>query len=394
MSNTMPSDKYNLNPVSKDALVTLNEIVKAVSYAVEAGTLEEVLERIAEASRQLVNARYVAIGVPDGDGGLKYFKVAGLDKDAIERIHHPPEGLGLLGEIMREREVIRLPDMTTHDSSVGFPEGHPAMTSFLGVPIEVGPQLFGMLYLTDRLDGEPFNDYDQQLIETIAGYAALAIAGTQLSHQKSRITLLEERERIAMDLHDGIIQELYAVGMQLELLRTGASLGPDDLRPCIHSLNDVIDNIRGYIMDLRASNYRKQTMRSSMEDIISRLHVPDSITVEIDAPNRYPSLAPVTFEAISQITNEGVSNALRHAEPSRISVCTEENLGWFIVTIMDDGKGFDLTDETLRMGMGLRNIRERARLHGGKVSIDSTPGEGTSLRVMVPTISTLPPSSP
>ena len=179
-----------------DTIDTLNDIVQSISFAVEANTVREVLERIAEAARQLVGARYSALGVPDGDGGLRYFETAGLTEEEIARIPHPPEGRGLLGAVMRDRHAVRLEDMTQDPRSVGFPEGHPEMKTFLGVPIRVGPQLFGMLYMSDREDGQPFDEGDERLAETLAGYAALAIAGAQLNEQQQRLILLEERDRI------------------------------------------------------------------------------------------------------------------------------------------------------------------------------------------------------
>src|SRR5687767_2718972 len=208
-SNQLPeTDMTNI-------LASLKDIAEAVMRAAEAGTVEQVLERIAEVTQQLVNARYVALGVPDGTGYLKYFKVVGVTPAQIHEIGHYPIGLGLLGVIMNERQMLRLVDMKDHPHSVGFPPHHPKMTSLLGVPITLGPILYGMLYLCDRRDGQPFTEQDQWLVETLAGYAALAIAGVQLAEQQGRLILLEERDRVGRELHDGIIQSLYAMGMQL-----------------------------------------------------------------------------------------------------------------------------------------------------------------------------------
>ncbi|MFW5696278.1 MAG: GAF domain-containing protein, partial [Phototrophicaceae bacterium] len=268
------------------SLTTLKEIVSTVMYAAEADTLEIALQRIADASRDLVNARYAALGVPDGEGGLTHFVVSGLSSESIDRIAHPPVGKGLLGTIMNEREVIRLPHMTDDSRAVGFPAGHPPMDSLLGVPIQVGGQLFGMLYLTDRKDGEPFSLGDQWLVETMAGYAALAIAGTSLREKQQRLALLEERQRIGMELHDGIIQSLYALGMHIDLIRSGAGIPSERFQPVIDGLNSVIEEIRDYIMDLRRRADSEKSCHQLLDDVVTRLYIPSSMSVVINAPNR------------------------------------------------------------------------------------------------------------
>jgi GAF domain-containing protein len=181
-----------------------------------------------------------------------------MDTEAANKIGHLPRGRGLLGAIMQEREAIRLERMQDDPRSSGFPPHHPHMERFLGVPILVGDHLFGMLYLTDRIDGKPFNDQDQWLIETIAGYAALAIAGVELREQQRRVALLEERDRISMELHDGVIQSLYAIGMYLELIRTSETLKPSDLTQATRDLDSVITDIRSYIQNLKAREHQAQ----------------------------------------------------------------------------------------------------------------------------------------
>src|SRR5690606_31469120 len=181
-------------------LANLREIAEAVMQAASAGTLEQALQQIAEVTRELVGVRYVALGVPDGMGSLKYFKTVGLTPEEIARIGNYPQGCGLLGTSMDNREVVRLDNIAEDERSAGFPPHHPVMTTLLGVPIQLGDQFFGILYLCDRFDGQPFTEEDQWLVETLAGYAALALAGVQLSEQHARLVLLEERERVAREL--------------------------------------------------------------------------------------------------------------------------------------------------------------------------------------------------
>jgi signal transduction histidine kinase len=381
----MSSEQNHLDSVTSVILPQLKEIASSVMYAAEGGTLEQVLERIAQVSSELVNARYAALGIPDGKGGLRYFKVAGITPEAHARLEHLPRGYGLIGAIMRERKAIRLARIQDDPRSVGFCGNHPSMTSFLGVPVQIGQQLFGMLYLCDRRDGQPFSEQDEWLIDTMAGYAALAIAGSDLSSQQSRLALLEERERIAMELHDGVIQSLYAIGMQLDLMRASDQLARDELGETINNLNAVIDDIRHFIMDLHRRNRPGQTVYECLQEIIARLHAPQTLTIHLDAPQTPPPFSGTVFEGICQIANEAISNAIRHAEAQTLTVSIKQSADEFHLQIEDDGKGFNIHDLAGNSGLGLRNLQQRAMLYHGRVQIDSTPGKGTRLSITIPT---------
>lgn len=380
----MDSNKDHEKNSTSAILAQLQDMASAVMYAAEARDLEVVLERIAQATKDLVNVKYAALGVPDDKDGLRYFKVAGMTAEAIARLDHLPKGHGLLGVIQHDQQALRLEHMRDDPRSSGFCHGHPHMGSLLGVPILVGNQLFGILYLCDRLDGKMFTTEDQALVEMIAGYAALAIAGSEFSEQKHRLTLLEERQRISMELHDGVIQSLYAVGMHLDLLRLNGNASPDELKQTIQSLNSVIDDIRRYIMDLRRGDQRQQTIRESLEELVKRLHVGDYLKITVDAPNEISMFSPTTFEAICQMTQEALSNAIRHADATTIAVVALQNNDALQITVSDNGTGFELDQLAENKGLGLRNIQQRATLHGGRVYIETEPDNGTRLTISVP----------
>ncbi|MBZ0285276.1 MAG: GAF domain-containing sensor histidine kinase [Anaerolineae bacterium] len=380
----MNSDINHQNDNTSIILAQLKDIASSVMYAAEGATVEQVLERIAQVSKELVQAKYAALGVPDGKGGLKFFKVAGMTPEAIARLDHLPKGHGLIGAIMKERQTIRLERMQDDERSAGFCPAHPPMTSLLGVPIQVGQQLFGTLYICDREDGQPFSEEDSWLLETLAGYAALAIAGSQLSEQQSRLTLLEERDRISMELHDGVIQSLYAVGMHLDLMRLSDEASPDALTQTIGNLNEIIEDIRRYIMNLQIHERHTMTIYERLNDMLSRLHLPATIHIQLNAPNDKPPFSPAIFEAICQMANEAISNAVRHAEAQAITISAEVRSDEFQIVIADDGKGFNAQLVANQSGLGLRNIQQRAALHGGRVEIETRPGVGTRLTISVP----------
>jgi signal transduction histidine kinase len=366
-------------------LTTLKEIAEAVIHAAEAGTLKQVFQRIAYVAQQMVHARYAALGIPDDDQAMLYFEVVGLTPDEIRQIGHPPVGRGLLGVIMQERQVLRLEHMREHPRSVGFPPHHPPMDRLLGVPVQAGEQLFGMLYLTDRLDGEPFSAEDQWLVESLAGYAALAIAGTSLSEQKERLALLEERERVGRELHDGIIQSLYAIGMQLQLLRIKQPTLGDDLSKATQNLDHVIEDIRSYILNLKIASYEQQTMHDCLANALARLHIPDTLALRLDAPHRQPPFAPPVVDAVCQIAYEAVSNIVRHAEATRASILVSEGDGVFEMVVTDNGRGISSDVSDAGGGLGLPNMMQRARIFGGELIISAADGGGTRVRLRLPT---------
>jgi len=364
-------------------LSRLKEIASAIVYAAEAPEIETVLERIATVAREIAQCNYAALGIPDGRGGLRYFKTSGMLPEDMAKMDHLPKGHGLIGEIMNQRESIRIEHIHKHEQSAGFPDNHPSMDRFLGVPIQFGNQLYGMLYLTDREDGQPFDENDQLMIETLAGYAGLAIASAEVNEQASRMRLLEERERIGMELHDGIIQSLYGIGMQVELLRLEDEIRSYQLEPVVNSLNDVIEDIRGYILDLRRRN-KKATIAQMLREIPKRLHAPSTFEFVINAPELMPPFSASVFDSITLIASEAVSNAIRHSGGKTITISSIEENHIFSLIVEDDGHGFDVEHGLDKAGLGLRNMQHRARLFGGSVNIQSKSKQGTQLRIDIP----------
>jgi signal transduction histidine kinase len=254
----------------------------------------------------------------------------------------------------------------------------------LGVPILVGGHLYGMFYLADHEDGRPFTLEDQWLLETLAGYAALAIAGSQVRDQQRRLTLLEERQRIGMELHDGIIQSLYAVGMYLDLMRHTDDIEGKNLKHAIDGLNDVIEDIRSYIMNLRTTKEKTRTMRQTVREVLARLYLPADLVVHLDVPDRMPPFDQDTFDSLCMIVVEALSNTVRHADANSVTVRCSQDPRFFTLMIKDDGCGFEPDKLNGNAGLGLRNMRERARLKGGAMDLNSQPQKGTTLRIVVP----------
>ena len=195
----------------------LSQLVDAVMAVGSDLDLAATLQRIVEAARQLVDARYCALGVLDRSGGaLAEFIVSGIDDATYRSIGDPPKGHGILGLLITDPRPLRLPDLTRHPASFGFPPHHPPMRSFLGVPILVRGEVFGNLYLTDKEPAAAFTNDDEELIIALAASAGAAIDNTRLHARLQEFAVLEDRDRIAMDLHDTVIQQLFAIGLSLQ----------------------------------------------------------------------------------------------------------------------------------------------------------------------------------
>jgi len=163
-------------------------------------SLDTLLEKLATIALEQVNATYAAVGIVDENGQLEKFIPIGMTRLEVDQMSHPPLGKGLIGVLMQSRETIRIADIASDPRSAGFPPFHPAMTSFLGVPIRHGSRLLGQIYLTNKEDSPEFSLDDQLIIEMLAAYAAVAISNARLYRsliQRDRV-LTRRNENLAL----------------------------------------------------------------------------------------------------------------------------------------------------------------------------------------------------
>ena len=383
-----------MNPISKfaehpdDPRETL---ISALSRSVAAITsdlsLPRTLKTITDIARELVGSRYAALGVPNEDGTLKAFITSGLETRQVSGIQHEPEGLGLLGALLDSDEPIRLENLADDPRSVGFCGNHPMMTRFLGVPIISRGERLGNLYLTDPLDGEPFSDNDERLIVLLANHAAVAIENARLSEQLQSAALARERDRIGMELHDGVIQSVYAIGMKLEIMRGKFQMGPEEeaqYAGVIEDLNQIIEDIRLYIRNLRTAREEQLTFGQRLENLAQHFRDFARVEVTVDVPAALRTLSDKQRHSLTQIVREALSNVARHAQAKHVEVRVREVGSHLIMTISDDGCGFDPALMQTPESFGLQNMEQRARRLGGSLGIDSSPGEGTLITIQIP----------
>jgi signal transduction histidine kinase len=366
-------------------LAALNQATMAIAGEL---SLERVLQKIVDSARELVDATYAAMGVPNSDGEIELFIYSGMPTEVANKMAHYPRGLGLLGVIMREKRPIRLPHLSDDPRSVGFPAHHPPMDSFLGVPVVGGAHVLGNLYLTDKKSAPEFTAGDQEVVEMFAAHAAVAIQNARLYEQVGRLAIVEERARIGMDLHDGIIQSIYAVGLTLESVKLVITQQPDRadklLDRAIEGLNDTIRDIRNFILDLRPQRFRGD-VDVGISRLVREFQANAMVSVKLDVEQESVASLPTPIaRAIFLTTQEALANIARHARATQVTVKAHQQEGCIRLVVADNGRGFDSATQNQTIGHGLSNMRARAEELQGTCSIWSTPGEGTRIELSLP----------
>ena len=365
-------------------LVALHEAALSVTSALD---LPTVLRRVVEASRTVIDTAYGALAVLGADGSIEEFIPSGMDEETIRGLGAPPTGHGLLGLVIAEQQTLRVDEISAHAASVGFPPAHPPMHRLLAVPLFFQGAVFGSLYLADRVDGRPFDAEDQQTLERFGAQAAIAVGNARLYGQLRRLSLVEERERISMDLHDGVLQTLYAIGLGLESALEDVERDPAAARQsmdgAIGRLHGTIADIRHYIFDLRASQQEAPGgLATALRQLLDGLQHPGvELTLDAAALPVEPSKR-VQWECW-HVAREAISNALRHAHCGRVAVSLGAAQGELRLGISDDGAGFAAEPSAPTHG-GLRNMRRRAEAIGGRLAVETAPGRGTVVSLLVP----------
>lgn len=377
------------NPTPTITSDTLSAIHRAALSITAELSLPRVLEAIVKTAKQLVGVRYAALGVPGPNGKLEQFITEGMSEEELSRMSHLPEGKGLLGHILTSTQTVRLDDLAASPYSYGFVPHHPIMHSFLGVPIVARGEILGSLYLSDKEDGTGFTDADQSIIETLAAYAAVAIENARLYQQVRRLAVLEERERIGMDLHDGIIQSIYAVGLTLEhsalLLEENTDQAKQRLRYAIDALNQTIRDIRNYIMDLRPQRMKVLDLGESLRQLVREFRANTLIEIKLEMEGDFePVLDEGTSTALFHIAQEALANAAKHAAATELRVSVRRMEHEVRLQVIDNGVGFEQETVDSLLGHGLSNMTLRAQAVGGRIEINSKPMQGTTITAFFP----------
>ncbi|HLM63094.1 MAG TPA: GAF domain-containing protein [Acidimicrobiales bacterium] len=367
----------------------LRRLLEAVTSLGSELSLPVVLRNITEAAIDLVDARYGAVGVLDRSRtGLVEFITVGIDDEGIAAIGRLPEGHGILGKLIVDQRPLRLPDLTQHPDSYGFPPHHPNMSSFLGVPIWVGDEVFGNLYLTEKGDGEVFTDVDEELVLGLAAAAGVAIENARLHEQVQAVAVLQDRERIARDLHDTVIQRLFATGLLLQGAHrlTARPEVADRIQQAVDDLDITVRHIRSVIFELQpvsasGDSVRRELLAVAIEEARALGFDP---VVRFDGPVD-TAVDPELSGHLLNTVREALSNIVRHADAQRAEVDVTVSEGSLCLTVTDDGRGIDLAAAAVAGGHGLVNMRNRAESLGGSFRSDlGSGGKGTIITWQVP----------
>jgi signal transduction histidine kinase len=371
---------------TRDHMAALDAATRAINAVLD---LEAVLQLIVDRVRDLVDARYAALGIVDAEGQIDRFITSGLDRAERARIGDPPHGRGLLGLIIREGRSYLIPDITDDPRRYGFPPGHPEMHSFIGVPVVIRGTPVGNLYLTDRRDGRPFGEADLELVETFARHAAIAVENARLHERIGQLAVVEERVRIGRELHDGIIQSIYAVSLGLEEAAEEAADDVDATRAridrAIDALHATIRDLRNYIFGLRPELLLQAGLLGGLSALADEVHVNTLIDIEVDAAGAEG--LDVTLEATHEllsIAREALSNVTRHAHASRARVELAIEEPDLRLVVVDNGKGMPVDPAAGPEHLGLGNMRDRARSLDGEMRIEHGTPRGTRIIITVP----------
>lgn len=367
---------------------SLRQLLDAVLTVGTDLDLPAMLRRIVEAAVSLVDASYGALGVLDDTGTrLSEFITIGIDDETHQRIGKLPEGHGILGLLILDAKPLRLPDLNEHPDSYGFPPHHPPMRSFLGVPIRLRDEVFGNLYLTDKRSGEVFTDVDEELVVGLAAAAGVAIENARLHTKLHELGLVQDRERIARDLHDTVVQRLFATAMSLQacarLVRTDPDEASARIEQAVDELDLTVKHIRTAIFGLEQSRLATGHLRDRLLSLVQEATGPLGFEpgLLLDGPLDTGVDDHVGPELLATL-REALSNVARHARATQVDVEVVVDGGEVLLQVTDDGVGPPGPDT--RRGKGLTNMAARAERLGGSLVLGAGPEGGTRLEWRVP----------
>jgi signal transduction histidine kinase len=348
--------------------------------------LPTLLRHIIDEGRSITNARCGALGVLNEDGtALSEFITVGLEPEEERKIGARPTGRGVLGLLLSDPHPIRLARLSSHPDSYGFPPNHPPMTSFLGVPIKVRGEVYGNLYLTDKIGWSEFTSDDEGLVGALAIAAGIAIENARLHAQVQEVAVFEERDRLARDLHDTVIQRLFAIGLSLQSMEANpaALRNTDRLKATIADVDDTIRQVRTSIFELGSDGLGRglrDNVLSLLEDLSAVVGFDVRASFEGPVDTAVPDLVG---EHLLAVTREAVTNVGRHAQATKATVVVTATDGHCRLRVEDDGRGMG-ESESGGGGLGLGNLRRRAEKLHGQFEVDSPDGGGTVLIWQVP----------
>jgi signal transduction histidine kinase len=346
--------------------------------------LDRVLDRVLRTARRAVEARYAALGIPDGRGGFARFRTLGISERRAAEIGELPRTHGVLGALLEDGPIV-LDDIRRHPRFSWFPAKHPVMVDFIGVPVSHRGAVLGNLFLSGRRQGR-FTAADRRTLETIAGYAGVAIANAQLYESAQSLAVVEERTRVARELHDAASQRLFSLVYEAH---AAALRSPDPEAAAVFGhlegqAAEALRELRGLVHALRPKSLERDGLAAALAAHLDALGRTDGVAPVLEAD---PDLG-LTLEqehGLLRIAQEAVHNALRHGGGAPVRIRLRRLAAAVELSVCDRGPGFDpqALPHTVRT-LGMSTMRERASALGARLDVVSAPGQGCSVRVRVP----------
>ena len=367
----------------------LRAVAEAVVGVAGDLSIDAVLERLVAAARDLAGARYAALGVPDEDGGFARFLTAGMTDEEIEAMGPLPRTHGLLAAMLTDPTPHRTGDITADPRFRGWwPSTHPRMRSFLGVPIVFKGDVIGAFYLTDKVGAGEFGAEDEELVGVLAAHAAVLMEHARLYGESRELSVLDERNRLARELHDALTQTLFSLRLTVEAAASVLPADPERAAAELARARTLLDatfaELRELVFELRPPALERDGLASTVAkhlDVVGRAH---GLRISATATGD-ERLDPAVEREVFRVLQEAVANAVRHARATGIEVELDFAGDGVTATVRDDGVGFDPAARSIRSRhLGLTSMRERTAALGGALTVESAAGRGTTVRVEVP----------
>jgi len=380
----------NVGPMS-DGLDELYQVSQAVLSVTRQMPVRDVLQVIVRSARSLVSARYAALGVPDEGDSFAEFVVDGISGEQWAAIGPLPRRHGMLAVLLTEGKPERLADIRADPRFVGWPRAHPDMSHFLGVPVRDGDAVLAIIFAANKVPaaaaGRGFTERDEEILSLFAAHAAIALTNARLYERSRELSVLQERARLARDLHDAVTQKLFSIRAHARAAAVLAGRDPLDAARVRAEIEVVGElgaeahaELRAVIDGLAPPDLVAAGLASSMRGYAMLAGRAQGVPVTFAAAE-LPALSPSVQAALYRVGQEALNNALRHAGATGIRVALSRTPRRVVLEVADDGRGF--RPELPSAGLGLASMRERAAAAGGLLTIRSRRS-GTLVRMTVP----------